>query len=166
MFFWLVWFLTNANQIFHYTRCNTPKRVTSLWGPSPRHCARATQLLSKKCRSGGEPLATLCPIWPARDLNLGPPAPETNALPLDQLEKRTSRKMFFWQMIFWEVFFWCKKTDLECSQSEACFEDCKARRFFLSNKICEIQQFTFLGGIISRFLKITQKNVKINCNLF
>ena len=47
------------NQIFHYTRCNTPKRVTSWRGPSPRHCAWVTQLLSKKCRSGGEPLATL-----------------------------------------------------------------------------------------------------------
>ena len=47
------------NEIFHYTRCVTPKRVTSLQGPSPRHCARATQLLSKKCCSGGEPLATL-----------------------------------------------------------------------------------------------------------
>ena len=34
-----------VNQIFHYTRCNTPKRVTSWRGPSPRHCARATQLL-------------------------------------------------------------------------------------------------------------------------
>ena len=75
----------NQNQIFHYTRCNTPRRVTSWRGPSPCHCARATQLLSKKCRNGGEPLATLCPIWPARDLNLRPPAPETNALPLDQL---------------------------------------------------------------------------------
>ena len=51
-----------SSQIFHYTRCNTPKRVTSLWGPSPRHCARATQLLSKKCRSGSELLAILCPI--------------------------------------------------------------------------------------------------------
>ena len=49
----------NQNQIFYYTRCNTPKRVTSWRGPSPRHCARATQLLSKKCRSSGEPLATL-----------------------------------------------------------------------------------------------------------
>ena len=77
-----------SNQIFHYTRWITPKRVTSWRGPSPRHCARATQLLSKKCRSGGEPLATLCPIWPARDLNLRPPAPETNALPLDQLAGR------------------------------------------------------------------------------
>ena len=44
-----------VNEIFRYTRCKTPKRVTSLRGPSPRRCARATQLLSKKCRSGGEP---------------------------------------------------------------------------------------------------------------
>ena len=29
-----------SNQIFYYTRCTTPKRVTSLWGPSPSHCAR------------------------------------------------------------------------------------------------------------------------------
>ena len=28
---------------FIYTRCSTPKRVTSLRGPSPRHCTRATQ---------------------------------------------------------------------------------------------------------------------------
>ena len=46
---------------------------------------RATQLHSKKCCSGGEPLATLCPIWQARDLNLRPPALETNVLPLDQV---------------------------------------------------------------------------------
>ena len=35
-------FGTNAfstvNQIFHYTCCITPNRVTSLRGPSPRHC--------------------------------------------------------------------------------------------------------------------------------
>ena len=60
------------------------KRVTSLRGPSPRHYARETQLLSKKCGSGGEPLATLSNLT-ARDLNLRPPAPETNALPLDKL---------------------------------------------------------------------------------
>ena len=29
-------------------------------------------------------LQTLCPIWPARDLNLLTSTPETNALPLDQ----------------------------------------------------------------------------------
>ena len=45
-----------SNQIFYYTRCNTPERVTSWRGPSPPHCARTTQLLSKMCRSGGEPL--------------------------------------------------------------------------------------------------------------
>ena len=44
---------------------------------------RAIQLISKKCRSDGEPLATLCSIWQARDLNLRPPDPETNSLPLD-----------------------------------------------------------------------------------
>ena len=49
-------------QIFHYTRCVAPKRVTSLLNPSPRHCTRATQLLLKKCRSCREPLATLCRI--------------------------------------------------------------------------------------------------------
>ena len=38
----------------YYTSCITPKRVTSLLGPSPRHCARATQLHSKICCSGGK----------------------------------------------------------------------------------------------------------------
>ena len=51
--------LNQINQIFHYTRCITPKRVTNLRGPSLRHCARATQLLSKKCLNGGEPLAAV-----------------------------------------------------------------------------------------------------------
>ena len=36
-----------SNQVFYYTRCITPKRVTSLRGPFPRHCARATQLLRR-----------------------------------------------------------------------------------------------------------------------
>ena len=84
-----------SSQIFHYTRCNTPKRVTSLRGTSPRHCARATHLLLKKCHNGGEPLATLCPIWPVRELNLRPPAPETNALPLDQLSLFQMIPFFF-----------------------------------------------------------------------
>ena len=30
-------------------------------------------------------VAALCPTWPVRNLNLEPPTPETNALPLDQL---------------------------------------------------------------------------------
>ena len=36
-----------SNQIFYYTPCITPTLVTSLRGPSPRHCAHATQLFSK-----------------------------------------------------------------------------------------------------------------------
>ena len=73
------------------------KSNLSLRGPFPRRCARAAQLLSKKSRSGGEPLATLCPIWPARDLNLRPPTPETNALPLDQLliEKELQKDLLY-----------------------------------------------------------------------
>ena len=51
-----------SNQIFHYTCCIMQKPVASWRGPSLHHCARATQLLSKKCLSGGKPLATLCPI--------------------------------------------------------------------------------------------------------
>ena len=62
---------------------------TTLRGPSPRLCAGATQLLSKKCCSGGEPLVTQCSIRPVRYLNLRPPAPEANALPLDQLAGST-----------------------------------------------------------------------------
>ena len=50
------------NQIFHYTHCTMLKRVMSLWGPSPRHCARTTQPLLNKGRRDGKPLATLCPI--------------------------------------------------------------------------------------------------------
>ena len=76
---------SNQNQInlslyslYHAEAC-----ITSWRGPSTRHCAYATQFLSKKCRSGGESLATVCPIWPAEDLNRRPPAPERNALPLD-----------------------------------------------------------------------------------
>ena len=33
-------FSTLADQIFHYTRCITPKRVSSLRDLSPRHCAQ------------------------------------------------------------------------------------------------------------------------------
>ena len=39
--------------------CITSKRVTSLRGPSPSHCARATQLLLKKCRCVGNTVSDL-----------------------------------------------------------------------------------------------------------
>ena len=80
----LLVFSSLPNQIFH-SRCNTLKRVTSRRGPSPCHWALATQLLSKKYRSGGEPLKHCFwfdqpEIWTSE-----PPAPYTNVFPLDQL---------------------------------------------------------------------------------
>ena len=72
-------YLKVSNQIFHYTRCITPMQVMSLQGPSRRHCARAALLL-KKCRSRGEPLATLCLIWSTQNLSLRPATPEKNSL--------------------------------------------------------------------------------------
>ena len=41
--------------------------MTSLRSLPLRHCAWATQLHSTKCCGGGETLAALCPILPARD---------------------------------------------------------------------------------------------------
>ena len=84
-----------SKQIFHYFCWITPKHVTSLRDPSLHCCARAAQLHSKKCRSGGEPLAKVCPIWLARDSNLSSPAPEVNALPLDQLAGHFYELSFF-----------------------------------------------------------------------
>ena len=74
-----------SNQILYYTCCITLKRVTSWLGPSLCHCDQATQLISKKCCSGDELLATLCSIWPTCDLNLRPRDPEINVLLLDLL---------------------------------------------------------------------------------
>ena len=61
--------------------CCTPKRLTCLWSPSPGHCAQETQLLSKKMSQWGQPLAILCLIRLAQDMNLRPTAPVTSALP-------------------------------------------------------------------------------------
>ena len=74
------------NQIFNATVLVVLRRsMLRVCGAHFRVIALGQQPLSKKCRSGGESLATLCPIWSAWDLNLKLPAPETNALPLDQL---------------------------------------------------------------------------------
>ena len=62
-----------------------PEHVTSLEGPSPRHCTRKQHTCFRKnVKARWRAVATLCSIWAARDLNLRPLAPETNALPLDQ----------------------------------------------------------------------------------
>ena len=75
------------NDSFHLT--------CSLWGPFPHHCVRITQLILKKCRSSGKPLATLCPIWPTRDFNLKTLAPETNAIPLEFKSNHINTTLLF-----------------------------------------------------------------------
>ena len=89
----ITWFyFSNRNQIFNHTCWIAPKRVASSRGSFPRLCAWATQLLTKKCRSGGEPLATLW-IEPQTTRSRvatnwfkpQTPGSETNALPLNQL---------------------------------------------------------------------------------
>ena len=60
-----------SNQVSFYYRCIAPKRVTGLGDPPLSQFAWATQLLAKKYLSGGEPLATSCPIIQARDWNSG-----------------------------------------------------------------------------------------------
>ena len=82
-----------STQIIHYTCCITTKRVTSFTTSiSASLRLRATQLLLKKYCSGDKPLATLCPIWRARDWNLRPPVPEPSALPFDQLAGAREKK--------------------------------------------------------------------------
>ena len=68
-----------SNQFFYYTRCVTPNRATYLRDPTLRYWSGKTQLISKKFRSGGEPLVTQCSIWPVIHLKLRPPALDTNA---------------------------------------------------------------------------------------
>ena len=53
--------------MFYSTQCITPKRVTSLQGPSLRHCAGAT--MSQRWRTVGNNVFDLT----ARDLNIRPP---------------------------------------------------------------------------------------------
>ena len=68
-------FSVTSNFPLDYSGVITSKRVTNLQG-SFLAAKRPgwIYLLLKKCRSGGQPLATLCPIWPAWDLNIRPPA--------------------------------------------------------------------------------------------
>jgi len=65
---------------FHDTRRITPKRVTSVRCPTPRHAALKQHSYLRRCWSGGEPFATLCKIWTVRDLNSKPPTHEARAL--------------------------------------------------------------------------------------
>ena len=80
----------------------TPKRVTRWRGPFPRFYAGQH---SFSLRSGDELLATLCPIWLARDLNLRPPAPKTNALLFDLKFRKIIFSSFAKQPRSFEVNF-------------------------------------------------------------
>ena len=82
--------MVEINQFFHYTRCITPQLVTGWRGtfwrhstsviiPFRRHSTCVIVPVEEMDRNGGESLATLYSIWPARDLNLKPPAQRSNA---------------------------------------------------------------------------------------
>ena len=117
-----------------------------------RHCAQAIQFFSKKCRSGGEQLATLCSAW---DLNLRLPAPETNALPIDLqykimiacLLKQYKNKSLILELRWWTTsqkpkkillgrigwsWIWsCQSTDLDCCLSFYCIKYSSSNQQFL-----------------------------------
>ena len=64
--FWLCHFshfdfrVFQSNQIFHYTPCIVPKRVTSWRGSSSRHCARVAAVAS--CKQTGQDLNLRLPF--------------------------------------------------------------------------------------------------------
>ena len=62
-----------------------PKRVRSWQGLYPCHCARQYSFERKIVVAEAIRLQHCVKFLSARDLNLRPPVPETNALPLDRL---------------------------------------------------------------------------------
>ena len=103
-----------------------PEACNEFTGPNSATLhLEATQLLSKKYRSGGEPFATLCPIWPARDLNIRAPTPETNAIPLNQLADHCCKFVLEVANISW---IW---TRLKIAWFRILAECCFTRLFFV-----------------------------------
>ena len=71
------------NQIFYHTySLYYTEACNEFAGLKPRDCARQHSLFRRNC-SGGKPLATLCPLGPAQDLNLRPSASKISASPSD-----------------------------------------------------------------------------------
>ena len=69
----LIWSNLSLYSLYYVKACNEFSR------PTLRHCTTAGNTASfDEDSQRGESLATLCPIWPAQDLNLRPPVPETN----------------------------------------------------------------------------------------
>ena len=85
-----------SNLLSYCTCCISPKCETSLRGLSTRHYTYQQHRYfrnSKECCSVCETLATLRPIYLARDIQLRPLASETNALTFDYLAG--TAKIFF-----------------------------------------------------------------------
>ena len=130
----------------------------SFRSPSPCHCARATQLLLKKCCSSGKPLATLCPIWLARDLNLRSSAPEINALLLDQLAYLIYK--FNEKLITFDA--WAREAIDASSHSIACGlkqHHCVKNAFLQSNCTLHVLHCIRLERTVSA---LTYANISIN----
>ena len=74
-------YIEKLDQIFHYTRCITPKARNEFTGPISASFARGKHnSFRRNVGSGGEPLAnTVFRFKPAWGLNLRPPASEKNA---------------------------------------------------------------------------------------
>ena len=76
----ILWSRVIWYQIFHYTRCIAPNRVTSWWVHF-----RVFAPEKHSFRRNVSAMATLCPIWPSRDFSLRPFVLETNEFRLVQL---------------------------------------------------------------------------------
>ena len=68
------------------TCCITPKHVNELAGPISASLRPGNPAPFKYMSQRLLAVGNMCPIWPARDLNLQPSAPEKKALPLNQLQ--------------------------------------------------------------------------------
>ena len=75
-----------SNQVFHYSRCIAPKRVTSWRGPSSRQfaCGQHSSLRRNVAAVASRWQRIVSDLTSVR-FELRSTAPETNALPLDQL---------------------------------------------------------------------------------
>ena len=127
----------------------------SLRDPSPRHSARATQFYLEKYRSGGEQLATLCPIWPVQDLDLKPPAQEPNSLPLDQLAGHARFYVFSSRCANGNVIF--------CF-SPRCFGQETAKDLLVFESSCHLMCSTH-GEVLHYLNAECQKREAMNINL-
>ena len=77
--------LSESTDLSYTTFCITSKRVMSRRGLSQGHCASGNSTPFEEMLQWWRVIGNTVSTRPARDLNLRPPAPETNASQLDQL---------------------------------------------------------------------------------